>query len=101
MDKDIRAKIDFGDTRTGEPFNQAFQAFGYIKAKTDGEAKFPILVSDRKSMKGERLDDNFIIRIEAANGEKGGLLYQHPNYRVKHKKTSRDVGAHWEVKEEK
>lgn len=89
MEQDIRVKIDFGDTKTGEPFNQAFESFGYIKAKADGDFMYPILVNDRKSMEGEPLRDDSIIKIEGSNSAEGGLIYQHPNYHKRHKKTSK------------
>ncbi|HEX3072561.1 MAG TPA: hypothetical protein VHP30_03005 [Ignavibacteriales bacterium] len=91
MHLDIRVKIDFGNANTGEFSNQADNAFGYIKAKADGDTMYPLLVNDRKSMEGEPLRDDEIIRIEGSNSAEGGVIYEHPNYHKKHKKTSKQA----------
>lgn len=91
MDMEIRVKLDYGDVKTGESFNQTDNVFGYIKAKSDGDVLFPLLVSDRKSMDGEPLKDSEIIKIEGSNSAEGGVIYEHPNYHKKHKKTSKQA----------
>lgn len=71
----VRITITYGDTTTGCAWGDAES--GYLSRST-GTTRIPILVYNTRSMGGQGVLDNCIVRICASRGKTE--LYRHPTY---------------------
>jgi len=74
----LRVKIYLGDTETGRDWNEEHDTIGYIGLSRGQDARYPILVYNKRSYGGGALLDNCIIKIKESKGNK--ILYQSPKY---------------------
>jgi hypothetical protein len=76
---DTRIRIYFGDRDTGRDWEEQYDVFGTIGRST-GRIKIPLLISSSRSLGGGALLDDAIVKIEYANKNQGGVIWQHPGY---------------------
>lgn len=74
-----RARIWYGDIKTGRSWNEENDVTGTIGNST-GVKKIPILVHNVNSLGGPHLLDHCIIRIDDIKSKK--TLYKHDNFHV-------------------
>lgn len=70
-----RIRIDFGDTKTGESWNEEFDTTGRLGRST-GKFKVPLLIHNARSWGGGALLDHCIIAIDHSNKKDGGNIYR-------------------------
>lgn len=81
----LRLRIYYGDTTTGECWSDGDHEgdggieSGYV-GNTTGWLTSPLLCHNRRSSGGSIISSNRIIRIEYANKNDGGVLYQNPRF---------------------
>lgn len=75
-----RVKIYLGDTATGRDWNEENDTIGYVGLSRGANARYPILVYNKKSCGGGSLLDNCIVKIKESKG--GRVLYQSPKYQA-------------------
>lgn len=76
-----RVTFDFGNTDTGESWNESYRVTGRIGRST-GRIKIPILVYNTRSWGGGALLDDCILSVKFANKKDGGYIYQLKNQKV-------------------
>jgi len=71
-----RLRIHYGDPATGQKWgdHHSEQPCGYI-GRSGGRLKVPLLLSLRTSIGGEAIFLSRIVKIEHANKQNGGVLY--------------------------
>jgi hypothetical protein len=72
-----RVRIWYGDTDTGRSWNDEYHVTGII-GRSNGIAKIPLMVANRRSHGGGAILDHCIIRIDDINARQ--TLYKHPNF---------------------
>src|SRR5690349_6014386 len=72
-----RLKITYGDSVTGEAWADA-PVVGYVGNTM--VPREPTLLHNRRSTGGYIIECPHIVRIEFANAQRGGVLYEHPTY---------------------
>ena len=72
-----RLRIVYGDTATGKPWgdHHSERPCGYIGRSCGPQLKVPLLLPLRTSMGGEPISLHRIVKIEHANKQNGGVLY--------------------------
>lgn len=78
----IRLVLDFGDVKTGKSWGEVHNIKGYVGRST-GPIKVPILIYNARSLGGDAILDDCIVKITASKG--GAVLYKHPKYDVANK----------------
>ncbi len=73
-----RVVLYYGDTKTGKEWAAAVPDRGRIGRST-GENKIPLLVKTARSLGGEALLPQYILRITESSGAQRAL-YRHPSY---------------------
>ena len=68
--RDVRLKLDYGDTITGKSWGESHDITGYI-GNSIGKIKIPLLLNNSKSISGGSILDHCIIKIEYANKKHG------------------------------
>lgn len=63
-----RIVLDYGNTETGESWNERFDVTGYIGRST-GASKIPILLYNKISIGGPAISDRCIVGIKLSNGK--------------------------------
>lgn len=71
--KRTRIVVDYGNTNTGESWNEVFGTMGYVGRST-GNIKIPLLVYNSKSLGGSAILDSCILSVKESRGKK--ILYQ-------------------------
>jgi len=66
----IRIVLDLGNTETGESWNEKFDITGYVGLTRGFEARYPILVYNKRSLGGGTILTDCIIGIKTSNGKK-------------------------------
>jgi len=74
-----RVRIYYGNTVTGQPWNEEHDVTGYVGRST-GRIKIPLMVHNTRSLGGTAILDSCIVRIATARGKR--TLYQHPSYKA-------------------
>ncbi len=74
-----RVRLYLGDAKTGRDWEEDYAVFGTI-GRSGGRIKIPILLNNQRSIGGGSILDNCIVKIEYANKQQGGVMYQHPKY---------------------
>lgn len=74
----MRIQLDFGDIKTGKSWGEVNDIKGYVGLSRGYEARYPILVYNKRSMGGGLLLTDCIVKITTTNGQR--VLYQHPTY---------------------
>ncbi len=72
----VRLKIHYGNPATKENWN--FYEVGYIGRST-GSDKIPLIVHNKRSLGGGAIMCSSIVKIEFANQDRGGTLYEVSN----------------------
>ena len=72
-----RVRIWYGDVETGRSWNEEYHVTGEI-GRSNGLAKIPLMIPNRRSFGGTSILDHCIIRIDDINDRKP--LYIHPNF---------------------
>jgi len=72
----VRLKIHYGNPATKENWN--FYEVGYIGRST-GSDKIPLIVHNKRSLGGGAIMCSSIVKIEFANQDRGGILYEVSN----------------------
>jgi len=73
---DIRIILNYGDTKTGRPWNGEHDIKGYVGRST-GRNKIPLLIYSKRSFGGGgSILSHCILSIHYANKKDGGSLYQ-------------------------
>lgn len=70
-----RLRLFFGDTKTGQDWNEENDVTGYVGRST-GTIKIPLLIHNGRSMGGGAILDHCIIKIMV----RGCRVYEHPKY---------------------
>jgi len=70
-----RITLDYGNTKTGESWNEDYGVTGYLSLTT-GQIKGVILVYNARSLGGGIILDHCILSIKYANKKNGGYLYK-------------------------
>jgi len=84
-DNDVRIRIYYGDTETGEDWSEEYDVNGYV-GRSNGSIKIPLLIHNKKSYGGGGILTGSIVGIEFANRKEGGVIYKNQNYHVKNDK---------------
>jgi len=71
-----RVVLDYGDTKTGESWNEVYDVTGRLGRST-GNIKIPILLHNSKSIGGGAILNHCIIGIKESRG--GKVLYSYKN----------------------
>ena len=66
----IRIIFDYGNTETGESWHEKYDITGYIGLSRGHEARYPILLSNKRSLGGGIILTNCIIGIKTSKGKK-------------------------------
>ncbi len=75
-----RVRLYYGDTKTGQDWNEEFDTMGTVGRST-GNIKIPLLISNARSMGGGAILDHCIVKIATQqNDGKYHVVYTHPNY---------------------
>lgn len=69
-----RIVLDYGDTKTGNSWNEVYDVTGRV-GRSGGVVKIPILVHNSRSMGGGAIFDHCIIGIKESKG--GRVMYAH------------------------
>ncbi len=72
-----RVKLCFGDTQTGEDWEEKFDTVGRIGRST-GPKMVPLLIHNSRSTCGVAILTHCIVKISESKG--GKILYQHLKY---------------------
>lgn len=72
-----RIKLDYGDTSTGESWDEQFDITGTL-GRSNGQFKVPLLIHNARSWGGGAILDHCIIAIYHANKREGGTIYESP-----------------------
>ena len=75
-----RLKLDYGNTETGESWNECYDIIGRIGRST-GSIKIPLLILTSRSYGGGALLDSCIIKI--TDIKTGNVIYKNQNYKEK------------------
>ncbi len=75
-----RLKLDYGNTATGESWNECYDIIGRIGRST-GSIKIPLLILTSRSYGGGALLDSCIIKI--TDIKTGKVIYKNQNYKEK------------------
>ena len=75
-----RLKLDYGNTETGESWNECYDIIGGI-GRSIGSIKIPLLILTSRSYKGGALLDSCIIKI--TDVKTGNVIYKNQNYKEK------------------
>ena len=75
-----RLKLDYGNTETGESWNECYDIIGRIGRST-GSIKIPLLILTSRSYGGGALLDSCIIKI--TDIKTGKVIYKNQNYKEK------------------
>jgi len=75
-----RLKLDYGNTETGESWNECNDIIGRIGRST-GSIKIPLLILTSRSYGGGALLDSCIIKI--TDVKTGNVIYKNQNYKEK------------------
>lgn len=67
-----RIKIYYGDVKTGTPWSDFVTCH---VGRSTGRVKIPLAIKTSRSLGGEAILDNCIIKIEHANKKDGGIIY--------------------------
>ena len=72
-----RLRIHYGDPATGKPWGDhpSERPCGYIGRSCGPKIKAPLLLPHRTSIGGDLISLEFIVKIEHANKQNGGVLY--------------------------
>lgn len=76
-ENNTRVTFDFGDTVTGESWEEEFDITGRIGRST-GRIKIPLLIKTSRSWGGGAILDHCILSIKYANKKDGGIIYESP-----------------------
>jgi hypothetical protein len=82
MDSNNRLRLFYGNTETGNDWNEEFHTIGYV-SRSSGKVKVPILLPHADSKKGITILTTHIVKIIKINNSRRGsdvVLYQHPEY---------------------
>ncbi len=74
----IRYTFHYGDQKTGKAWGNTLT--GYLSGSTGPRHRVPIVIFNKLARDGEALMDHCVVRIEYANKQNGGVLYQHPTF---------------------
>ncbi len=64
-----RIVLDYGDTKTGESWNEIYDVTGYV-GRSMGSKKVPLLVHNSRSLGGGEILTHCIIGIKTSKGKK-------------------------------
>jgi hypothetical protein len=73
----VRLRLWYGDTTTGEAWEDEYHTMGYIGRST-GVQPIPLLIENKRSLGGQAILDSSIVAITLAKG--GAFLYKHPTF---------------------
>lgn len=73
----IRVRLWYGNTDTGEAWLEEHDVVGYVGRST-GRIKVPLLIHNRRCTGGGAILDHCIVRIDDTSGK---TLYRHPLFR--------------------
>lgn len=73
-----RIKLHYGDVETGRDWMEEYDVTGYVGLSKGREARFPILVYNKRSMGGGSLMSHCVVKIKESGS--GLILYQADNY---------------------
>lgn len=71
-----RIRVAYGSA-AGQDWGETFDTTGYV-SRSCGRIKVPLLVHNKRSLGGDCILTDKVIRIETTRGKR--VLYQHPNY---------------------
>lgn len=74
-----RIRIFYGDTETGNNWNEEFDTIGNV-GKSTGKIKIPLLIKTKRSFGGCAILDNCILKIVDVRTNE--ILYQHSKYKA-------------------
>jgi hypothetical protein len=74
-----RVIFDFGDPKTGQSWGESHDVQGYIGLSRGGDARYPILLPNKRSPMGDLISTNRIVKITAFKGI--AVIYEHPTYK--------------------
>ena len=70
-----KVRLFYGDSKTGEDWNEIYEVFGYIGYST-GTQRIPLLIRYKTSIGGGAILTSCIVKIII----NGIVVYKHPNY---------------------
>ncbi len=73
--RDQRVRIFYGDTKTGQDWNEEHDVIGYL-GRSCGQFKIPLMISKANSSGGAAILDHCIIKITVEKR----TVYKHPKY---------------------
>jgi len=76
-EEQTRVRFHWGDTKTGKDWGDTYDVKGRIGRST-GSIKFPLLVYNRRSLGGDGILTDCIVKITTTLGKQ--TLYEHSNY---------------------
>lgn len=75
-----RLRFHWGDPETGEDWGEIFDVSGHIGLSRGHQARFPLLIHNKRSMGGGAISTDRIVKITYSKGK--APIYTHPKYHL-------------------